>query len=352
MPGVKDILEEDDQRRQRKNKEPPAAENVRLYLPSACVDDRAICATALRTKEAALRRGQCGDAIQGLRGRLLSKRHLVNYRNAHVTGQRDSTRAAGLIASVSQKIDMTVSKYRTCWEALSDLVGEEGCGSFKELLDSDIEVFGVEESDATAWKKLGRLDGRDAKSVGSRTAKSTRGKKSKGRGNRTDVWRSQPGETRQKMSWIWTADGGPGGEDSGYAHECGFNCLYVLCIGLTCCLLGVRIEWARALARKTRWCEEVTLLQEEMRRVLRSLRWEEEEWQRRANITSEMAHDIVHGRRSYAIRQMLSRRRTRESFEALWTQSQAARGKVHTQVDESALAAASAIVSEELDQTV
>lgn len=220
MPGVKDILEEDECQRQGKNHEPPAAEDVPLYLPSACVDDREICSTGLRTKEAALRKGQCGDAIMGLRGRLLTKRHLVNYRNTHVTGQRDSTRAAGLISSVTQKIESTVAKYRMSWEALVDLDGPLGCGTFWELLDSDIEIFGVEESDAVAWKKLGRLGARDAKSVGSKTAKATKGK-------RTDVWRAQPGETRQKMPWIWTADGGPGADDSAYAHECmiSFDCI-------------------------------------------------------------------------------------------------------------------------------
>ncbi|KAF9012930.1 hypothetical protein BDZ89DRAFT_1142716 [Hymenopellis radicata] len=58
------------------------------------------------------------------------------------------------------------------------------------------------------------------------------------------------------MSWIWTAEGGPNAEEDEYLHEC------------------VRIEWSKALARKTRWTEEVEILKEEMRRVLRSLRWE------------------------------------------------------------------------------
>lgn len=218
MPGVIDILEEDELRRQTKKKAPPAAEDVPLYLPSACVDDRAICATVLRSKEASLRRGQCGDAIRALRSRLLAKCHLVNYRNGHVTGQRDSTRAAGLISSVSLKILATAAKYRACWEALVDLVGIEECGAFKALQEGDMVVFGVDESDAVAWKKLGRLGARDAKGVGSRTAKATTRKRPKG--NRTDMWRSQPGETRQKMSWIWTADGGPGESDPEYAHEC------------------------------------------------------------------------------------------------------------------------------------
>ena len=131
-------------------------------------------------------------------------------------GQRDSTRAAGLITSVSQRIAGTAAKYRNSREALLELVGDEACGSFLELRDGDIEVFGVDESDTVAWKKLGRLGSRDAKSVGSKTAK-------KRKGNRTDIWVAAPEETRQTMSWIWTADGGPGGDESVYAHECEFS---------------------------------------------------------------------------------------------------------------------------------
>lgn len=85
--------------------------------------------------------------------------------------------------------------------------------------------------------------------------------------------------------------------------------------------------------------------------MLRSLRWEENEWLRRSNVEWFVAPDIIHGRRAYATRQVLYCRRLRESFETLWTQTRPARGKVHTDADESALAAAAAIVSDELSKT-
>lgn len=88
-----------------------------------------------------------------------------------------------------------------------------------------------------------------------------------------------------------------------------------------------------------------------MRRVLRSLRWEEEQWRRRGRIKCEVAPDVVHGRQAYATRQEVARRRIRESFEELWTHSAPARGKIHTVADDSALAAAAAIVSGEISNT-
>lgn len=38
---------------------------------------------------------------------------------------------------------------------------------------------------------------------------------------------------------------------------------------------AVRVEWAKAKARRDRWTEEVELLREKMRRVLQSLEWRE-----------------------------------------------------------------------------
>lgn len=43
--------------------------------------------------------------------------------------------------------------------------------------------------------------------------------------------------------------------------------------------VALRVDWSRAKARKTRWDEEVELLREEMRRVLRYLEWEKSRWE-------------------------------------------------------------------------
>lgn len=66
----------------------------------------------------------------------------------------------------------------------------------------------------------------------------------------------------------------------------------------------MRVEWARAKARKTRWEEEVNLLREEMRRVLRYLEWEGTTWDERAVVVTEGAEEATQaGRRAYAKKQ-------------------------------------------------
>lgn len=58
--------------------------------------------------------------------------------------------------------------------------------------------------------------------------------------------------------------------------------MYVLSM---CCLLSmlmtllvVRVEWAKALAWKTRWCEEVNILCEKIKCTSLSLQFEVEQW--------------------------------------------------------------------------
>jgi hypothetical protein len=66
------------------------------------------------------------------------------------------------------------------------------------------------------------------------------------------------------------------------------------------------VEWSKAKARKTRWEEEVELLREEMRRVLRYLTWETETWEARAAATAarvDIAEDARSGLRGYALAQ-------------------------------------------------
>ncbi|KAF9017036.1 hypothetical protein BDZ89DRAFT_961437 [Hymenopellis radicata] len=320
MPKVEALLEEEEERRRERESPMPLAEDVKLYLPSQCTKASGLRTRldpkqALLDKEAALRRGQCSDALAKIRSRLLAKRYLVMYRNEHVRGQREGGRAAGLIENISGKLRDSVTKYRRSRERLKGLVGEEGLGPFRELLDDDVKVYQTAESDADAVERFKKA------------------RKARGR-------RNVAGETRATMSWIWTAEGGPDAEADEYLHECNFPCTYIV--------LGVRIEWAKALARKTRWVEEVEILKEEMRRMLRSLRWEEAQWTRRAGLrASGLTAEELAGRCAYARRQAQDRRRVRESFETLWRRTTPSRGQKPGPMDRSAQAAASALIDEE-----
>lgn len=217
MPRVALILEREETERRVALSVPPLPEDVKLYLPSECSASRALqaevgCPQRLIKQETALRRGQCSDALTRIRSRLCAKRYLVNYRNAHVRGQRATGRSAALIESIGTKIKDAVDKYRRSWASLVRLAGVDGCGAFRELRDSDVKVYVTAEADAEAVKKLGRLHERDSRITGTGRLGGKAAKQAK----RRDV----PGETRATMSWIWTADGGPDVEEDGYLHEC------------------------------------------------------------------------------------------------------------------------------------
>ena len=68
-----------------------------------------------------------------------------------------------------------------------------------------------------------------------------------------------------------------------------------------------RLEWSKARARAARWNEEVTLLREEMRRVLAYLGWKSDDWLQKGRTTiisslSSCPYQLE-GLRAYSCRQ-------------------------------------------------
>ena len=114
----------------------------------------------------------------------------------------------------------------------------------------------------------------------------------------------------------------------------------------------MRIEWAKALARKMRWTEEVYIVEEEMRRVLRTLDHEIRKWRKRADhvLLQHLREDEASGRRAYGMRQASSLSHLKKAFEFLWLRSEPSRGKEHGVMDEAALVETRALFSEDLDQ--
>lgn len=110
--------------------------------------------------------------------------------------------------------------------------------------------------------------------------------------------------------------------------------------------LAVRIEYTKALARKERWEEEVLTLQEEMRRVLRSLKYDIDVWKdRAANVDRTMDRVLQEGLRAYALKTAYSLEAVQSSFMAVWTKVGPARGRKAGVADERAQVAATQLVS-------
>lgn len=67
----------------------------------------------------------------------------------------------------------------------------------------------------------------------------------------------------------------------------------------------MRVEWAKSRARRDRWCEEVELVQEEMRRALAYLQWRSDWWiaQAEHRDPKKISQPLLSGLRAYALRQ-------------------------------------------------
>jgi len=89
-------------------------------------------------------------------------------------------------------------------------------------------------------------------------------------------------------------------------------------IRLTDVLAALRIEWCRARARAMRWSEEVLLLEEEMRRVLRFLEWHAKWWEDQQGRHTNLSPAEEKGMRAYALRQAGLRRALRKAFYDQW----------------------------------
>ncbi|KAJ7623835.1 hypothetical protein DFH06DRAFT_1142681 [Mycena polygramma] len=81
---------------------------------------------------------------------------------------------------------------------------------------------------------------------------------------------------------------------------------------------SIRVEWARARARKDRWTEEVMLLREEMRRVLRYLDWQVRWWRDRAALRTDWSAAVGAGAHAYAMKQASWHERLAGHFQTKW----------------------------------
>ncbi|KAJ7838429.1 hypothetical protein B0H13DRAFT_2367453 [Mycena leptocephala] len=264
---------------------PVKAEEVHLYMPSdlSAGEQKNGCQRGVIQIEAKLREGQCDNAMGAIRSGLHTKRHLIGFRNSQITGQVKATKARTLIGQVGERVDAQAAKYRQGRKALENLVKDDGGTyldhhpEFRELKPSHLTLANEEiESDTTARKKLALL----------------------GAGKGSRMPRHVTGSSRQVLSWIWMSQGGASDEEETHA--------------------SMRVEWCRAKARKVRWEEEVLLLREEMRRVLRYLEWEAESWSARASTRENESPELRHGLAAYALRHAAMYRGLATFFKAEW----------------------------------
>ncbi|KAJ7704630.1 hypothetical protein B0H14DRAFT_2416236 [Mycena olivaceomarginata] len=284
MPGAASAIETDEAGRDP-DEPPPRVEKIKLYMPSdlSAADRLSGCIKNLPDMEVKMRIAQCDNALVVMRGRLHAKRHLITFRNENITGQIKSTKARTLIGQVGDRVTASAEKYRKGRAALVALKGDGYAPHFRPLRETDIRLEGDNgESDAAAKKKLAMI--------------------SAGRGARAP--RTAPGQSKRTMSWIWTVKAGSGDAERDL-HDCESSFL-------------LSSIWARAKARKTRWVEEVMILEEEMRRTLRYLEWQAIWWEVRVDSRPGATVQVRAGVRAYALKQAALYRRLAKHFKAEW----------------------------------
>ncbi|KAJ7813185.1 hypothetical protein B0H13DRAFT_2469210, partial [Mycena leptocephala] len=246
MPAAVKELEDEEEARDP-DCLPPAPEYVKLWMPSELSERQRErgCTKGLAGQEVKLREAQCSNAVDLLRTRLHAKRHMLLFRS-QIVGQRGGSRSQTLVALVSLK-------------------GEAYCdgSGLRELAVADVTLDEEQEVDAAARQRLAKI------------------------GSKTRNHRNEPtlSSKKKKFSWIWTSDGGPEADEEGL-HD------------------SVRVEWSKAKARKDRWVEEVMLLREEMKRVMRFLRWKAIWWETQRSVRgTEIPQALQAGLDAYAARQ-------------------------------------------------
>ncbi|KAJ7165383.1 hypothetical protein C8R46DRAFT_1220512 [Mycena filopes] len=281
MPGAAQAIATEEAARDP-DAPPPRPEKIKLWMPHELDEaSRATgCARGVANIESKLRSSQCLNALVHLRSRLHSKQFFLGFRysaSSFMQGQHQATKANTLQAQIGDRVNDSAEKYRKGYNALLKLQGDID-PQFRPLNETDIRLDGDDgESDAAAKKKLAM--------IGS------------GRGARSP--RNAPGTTRRVMSWIWTAQGG--------ARE-GEEALHA----------SVRVEWCRARARKVRWEEEVWLVREEMRRVIRYLDWQGAFWRERLEARPDAERGVQAGVRAYALKQAALCARLAAFFQGEW----------------------------------
>lgn len=80
----------------------------------------------------------------------------------------------------------------------------------------------------------------------------------------------------------------------------------------------VRIEWAKARAHSMRWREEVSLLEEEMRRTTAFLLWRSDWWTQQVGRRGLPEGPQLEGETAYALRQAAVQSQLVQVFAAEW----------------------------------
>ena len=249
MPGVSDATETGPSPREK-------AESIKLWLPShlEVAERDSLCSGGVVTSEREFRFGQVHDSLDELRKARRIRRGLIVFHKVQLAGegQKTQTQSRAVMHTIQERIDRAVRRYRTARAALLRL---DPSGNWQEFYHA--------------------LSDRD----------------NRGPGKEPEEVPTSDGQ--YFPSWIWLTNSSV---TTGDATQSTISPDEVN--------EDMRVEWAQCVARADRWEEEVTLLQEEMRRVVCFLEWKSKDWISKAGVrASVVTPEIRSGLSAYAHKQ-------------------------------------------------
>ncbi|KAJ6517357.1 hypothetical protein C8R47DRAFT_1172779 [Mycena vitilis] len=285
FPGLKNVRELEDAARARAAQTQPVAGvnvyDVKLWLPSAVARAPWAASEGIRVPkdthmhEYRLRVGQAEEALHELRRLLLVRTHLYQLKDVHASGVRANMRSQDKISALNNQAKRSAAQYRTAREALVTLgplvMRAEWERTLLELHDDYIRGLPQSHFHDPHRKQM----------------KKRRKKKRK--------------RAPRPPSWIWVTTGAQYDPADGAAMN-----------------EAVRIEWAKIRARAHRWREEVDLLEEEMGRVGRFLKWRSDWWTHWVGARDLPEGPQLEGETAYALRQAGIHAALAERFTSDW----------------------------------
>ena len=242
MPGVLDVDAND-----LETSPQVKAESIILWLPSQldARDQDTICLGGIVSIEKELWFVQLEDSLNDLRRARRTRRGLIVFHKVQLTGQgqKTQTKSQAAMRTIQDRIDRCARRYRVAREALLRLsMPRDWCETYPPLTNDDNRGPGKEPEES-----LGP-DG------------------------------------QYTPSWIWLSS--------------------TTVISPDEVNKDMRVEWAQCMSRADRWEEEVTLLQEEMRRTVEFLEWRSGDWLTKADLRMDNISPAVRsGLSAYANKQ-------------------------------------------------
>ncbi|KAK0496504.1 hypothetical protein EDD18DRAFT_1105616 [Armillaria luteobubalina] len=258
------------------------AEDDKLWFPSdlSKVVCDSICHLGLGEKENVLREAQCWDALAAICSSLRAEASIHAFWNEHLQGQEALSHASDVLDNWRAKQNLAAQKYRQARNAMLTLQGPgPWMNDLRELTAKDmLSMYGsVMDIQELATEVTNPEDQHQKK-------------------RKSEKHKDKP----RDVSWIWLAEGSLGelGNDSD--------------------ITDVRVHWLRSWACLLRWEEEISLLREEQRRVLVTLRYCAKWWDKWRSGWNGLAAEIAEGVQAYAAQQRDGQLDLAEHFARKW----------------------------------